>query len=275
MNNSRNWLGATAIAACISFAAPASAQDERTFDIAPGPLETALAQFAAQSDHQLLFADDLVANRRSEGVSGRLKVTEALDRLLAGTGLSWRQSRAGVFTLRRAAATPRVEVIVPPAALDDIIVTGSLLRQSGELASPVHVVDRGALDRSGRATVAELIAELPQNYAGAGTPSALLAGADNAGSNASVATGVNLRGLGPDSTLVLVDGRRLAGTGYRGDFADLSALPSAAVERVDVLLDGASALYGSRCAAQSECLFSHTRIESSLCKLKLKPGCWL
>jgi hypothetical protein len=56
---------------------------------------------------------------------------------------------------------------------------------------------------------------------------------------------VNLRGLGADSTLVLVNGRRLAGTGLKGDFADVSALPTAAVERVDVLLDGASALYGS------------------------------
>lgn len=56
---------------------------------------------------------------------------------------------------------------------------------------------------------------------------------------------MNLRGLGADATLVLVNGRRMAGSGLRGDFADVSALPTAAVERVDVLLDGASALYGS------------------------------
>src|SRR5690606_13743932 len=54
-----------------------------------------------------------------------------------------------------------------------------------------------------------------------------------------------LRGLGPASTLVLVNGRRMAGTGSRAEFTDISALPSAAVERVDVLLDGASALYGA------------------------------
>lgn len=248
-HHGRNRLGATAIAACIAFAAPASAQDERLFDIAAGPLEPALAQFATQSDHQLLFATEMVAERRTAGVSGRLKVTEALDRLLSGSGLSWRQTRPGVFTLRRTqTASTVVEVITPPAALDDIIVTGSLLKQSGELASPVRILGRDELDRSGRGTVAEVLTELPQNYAGS-TPTALLAGADAAGSNSAVATGVNLRGLGPDSTLVLINGRRMAGTGYRGEFADLSALPSAAVERVDVLLDGASALYGSDAVA--------------------------
>ena len=59
----------------------------------------------------------------------------------------------------------------------------------------------------------------------------------------------NLRGLGPASTLVLVNGRRMAGTGFRGDFSDISAMPSVAVERVDVLLDGASALYGADAVA--------------------------
>ena len=243
--HSRKGFGAAAIAACIAtVAAPASAQSERTFTIPAGPLEAAMGQFAAQSDHQILFTTEMVANRRTGGVSGRMTVTEALDRLLVGSGLYWRQTRPGVFTLRRANGTgaETVEVLTPPAALDDIIVTGSLLKVSGELASPVRVLGRDELDRSGRATVAEVLTDLPQNYAGSGTPTASLAGADSGGSNSSVATGVNLRGLGPDSTLVLINGRRMAGTGYRGEFADLSALPSAAVERVDVLLDGASAL---------------------------------
>src|SRR5690606_26045401 len=81
------------------------------------------------------------------------------------------------------------------------------------------------------------------------TPLVQLAGTDRAGSNSVYATGVNLRGLGATSTLLLVNGRRLAGTGLRGDFGDVSALPSGAVERVDVLLDGASALYGADAVA--------------------------
>ena len=113
-------------------------------------------------------------------------------------------------------------------ALDEVVVTGTLLKSSGDLASPVVILDRDALDRLGRGTVAEALTDIPQNYAGAGTPIVQLASADRGGSNAVVATGVNLRGLGPASTLVLVNGRRLAGTGFRGEFADVSALPSAA-----------------------------------------------
>ena len=138
---------------------------------------------------------------------------------------------------------------MPTAELGEIVVTGTLLNASGELASPVILLDRGELDRRGFATVAEALVDLPQNYAGSGTPAALLSYADPAGSNSVAATGVNLRGLGADATLVLVNGRRMAGTGSRGEFADVSALPSAAVERVDVLLDGASALYGSDAVA--------------------------
>src|SRR6185295_1943971 len=88
-------------------------------------------------------------------------------------------------------------------------------------------------------------AALPQNFIGAATEQSALTLADGSGSNSSLATGANLRGLGPDATLVLINGKRLAGSGTAGDFADLSGLPTAAVERVEVLLDGASALYGS------------------------------
>lgn len=242
-------LGA-AVAAVVALAPPiAAAQEARAFAIAAGPLEAALAAFARQSDHQILFATDLVAGRTTAGVSGRMTTAAALDRLLAGSGLTWTQTQPGVIVLRRATTRAEAPEAPAPAAVEDVVVTGSLLRQSGELASPVHVLDRRALDRRGRATVAEVVAELPQNYAGSATPASLLGGVDNAGSNAAVASGVNLRGLGPDATLVLVNGRRMAGSGYRGDFADLSAVPSAAVERVDVLLDGASALYGSDAVA--------------------------
>jgi outer membrane cobalamin receptor len=60
-----------------------------------------------------------------------------------------------------------------------------------------------------------------------------------------LSTAVNLRGLGADATLVLINGRRMAGAGLMGDFADVSMIPVSAVARIEVLTDGASALYGS------------------------------
>lgn len=244
--NRLGLLSGSAVAACIvAFAVPACAQEARAFNIPAGPLGDALTLFATQADQQILFSGDLVAGRRTRGLQGRHTPSQALDALLDGTELSWGQSRPGVFYLRRSGSAQAAEAVL----LGDVIVTGSLLRTSGELASPVTSLSREDLDRRGLGTVAETLKELPQNYAGAANATAALTSVDTAGSNSVYATGVNLRGLGPDATLVLVNGRRLAGTGFRGEFADVSALPSAAVERVDVLLDGASALYGSDAVA--------------------------
>jgi len=243
--NRLSFLSASALSACLVVASPpAWAEEARVFNIPAGSLRDALNLFAAQSDQQILFSGDLVAGQRTSGLNGAYAPSTALDRLLAGTGLAWRETRPGVIFL--GAADAAAEEVT---RLEEVIVTGSLLRSSGPLSSPVVVLDRDELDRRGRSTVADVLADLPQNYAGSGTPGAALGFVDSTGGNSVLATGINLRGLGVGSTLTLVNGRRLAGTGSRGAFADASALPSAAVARVDVLLDGASALYGSDAVA--------------------------
>lgn len=221
----------------------ACAQATRTFDVAPGSLETALVAFANQGGVQLLYTAELVAGRRTQGVRGSYDATSALARLLYRSGLSASESRPGVFVLRAGGSAALADMDL--AQVDDVVVTGSLIRGPGETPSPIVVITRDELDRQGYATAADALTRLPQSYAGSATPGSQLAFNDSAGSNTSLATGVNLRGLGEDSTLVLVNGRRLASTGSRGEFSDLSVLPGAALERVDVLLDGASALYGS------------------------------
>lgn len=218
----------------------ACAQDVRTFDVAAGPLDSALIAYSRQSGQQVLYTSAQVAGRTSPGVRGRFGSVAALDQILTGTGLVPSQSRPGVFVLRSVETA-----LLDEAVVDEIVVTGTLLRGPAATPSPVTVVGRDLIDRDGRADVAEAIAALPQNYAGSGTPVGLLALSDPIRTNGALATSVNLRGLGPDATLVLVNGRRMGGTGTKGDFADLSAIPTAAVDRVDVLLDGASAIYGS------------------------------
>lgn len=241
-------LAGSAIVACVlSIGASACAQEAREFNIPSGALGEALNAFATQSGQQIFFAGDLVAGRRTEGLQGWYAPREALAKLLAGSGLGWTEARPGVLYLRRVETTG---ISADEAArVEDVIVTGSLLKSSGPAASPVVTLGREDLDARGFATVAEAVTALPQNYAGSATPAVQLANSDTQGSNRVAATGVNLRGLGPASTLVLVNGRRMAGTGFRGDFSDISAMPSAAVERVDVLLDGASALYGADAVA--------------------------
>jgi len=239
--------GSALVAYAVSISVTACAQDAREFNIPPGSLRDALNLFATQSDQQIMFSGNLVSGLTTEGLQGPHVPTEALNALLRGSGLTWSQTRPGVIFVRRATAVSQSAEAA--TQLDEIVVTGTLLRTSGGLASPVLVLGRDELDRRGAGTVAELLVALPQNYAGTSTPLTQAALADAGTSNTVFATGVNLRGLGAASTLVIVNGRRLAGTGSRAEFADISALPSAAVERVDVLLDGASALYGADAVA--------------------------
>ena len=249
MNMSRSSLlsGSALVACVLAVSTTACAQEAREFNIPPGSLRDGLNLYATQSDQQIFFSGELVAGRRTEGLRGRHTSTAALDLLLMGSGLAWSETRPGVIYLRRAGEGPQTAETV--TEIEEVIVTGTLLKSSGPPASPVVRLDRDALDRRGFATVAEALVDLPQNYSGSSTPVVQLANADRQGSNTIVSSGVNLRGLGSASTLVLINGRRMAGTGFRGEFADVSALPSAAVERVDVLLDGASALYGADAVA--------------------------
>ena len=213
------------------------------FRVPAGPLQTALPLFAAQSGEQILYSTDLVAGRQSPGVNGALGTDQALTALLQGTGL--RARRTSSSTLVVFDPTARAEATDEAVEIAEVIVTGSLIRGVADGPSPVITVTRDDIDRQGHGTVAQALAALPQNFGGTANEGALQNGADRSASNGGFASGVNLRGLGSDATLVLINGRRLSGTGAFGDFADVSTVPTSAVSRIDVLLDGASALYGS------------------------------
>ncbi|WP_026355021.1 TonB-dependent receptor domain-containing protein [Massilia niastensis] len=125
-------------------------------------------------------------------------------------------------------------------------ITGSSIKRiAKEGALPVEIISRKQLEDQGIVTAEQLIATLNVN----GT------GSDNLASNADVTSGAqrgnngassaNLRGQGADSTLVLLNGRRIATHGMKGSAVDLNSIPMAAVERVEVLKDGASAVYGT------------------------------
>lgn len=219
-----------------------TAEPTRRFEIAAGPLGEAMRAFATQGGVQVLYTSELVDGRRSAGAWGDLEPRAALEALLRDTGLSYRRSRPDVYVL---VAPVRIAETEDATELGEIVVTGSLLRGVGDGPSPVVTVTRDQIDRAGHATLAQALQGLPQSFGGTASEAATSGGADRTGGNSTYASGINLRGLGADATLVLVNGRRLGGTGSKGDFADLSTIPASAVARVDVLLDGASALYGA------------------------------
>lgn len=219
----------TALAALMmAVATPVIAQSSdtvRRFDIAAGPLERTLPAFGRQSGLQILYPSALIAGRQSPAVSGDYTPEAALQLILRETGLTYRQSRPTVFVL----VDPSVRADTDqPTELDEVVVTGTYLR-GADSPSPVTIVTQADVDRQGRGTVAETLAALPQNFTGAAYEGSTNTGADRSGRNVGSATGVNLRGLGADATLVLVNGRRVAGTGNAGDFADISNIPSSAI----------------------------------------------
>jgi iron complex outermembrane recepter protein len=127
--------------------------------------------------------------------------------------------------------------------LEEVIVTGSLLPTSeSESDAPVVVIGAEQIRRSGLTTVSDVVRSLTADNSGS-LPTAFT------GASALGASGVSLRGLTVNSTLVLIDGRRAAPYGLLDDgersFVDLNTLPLNAVERIEVLKDGASSVYGA------------------------------
>ena len=130
-----------------------------------------------------------------------------------------------------------------PQELQRVEITGSNIRRvQAETAAPVLTLTREDIDRSGKASVAELLQTLSVDNQGS-VPTTFGNGF------ASGASGISLRGLGTASTLVLVNGRRVAPYGLADDgqkvFTDLNMIPLEAVDRVEILKDGGSAIYGS------------------------------
>ena len=277
----RGWLAGAAGVALLGgmgTPAPAAAAPEaqpQAIDIGAGPLDQALLNLASQAHVQLIFSSELVAGRRTRGLVGSYSVEAAIAQLLGDAPVSITRTSDDVVVLkprptggREGAAPPSgpfggdtvpaaapvtlaagaAEAPAPPVVVEELRVTGSNIR-GAPAASPILTVTSEDLQRSGYATVAEALQALPQAFAGEASEATVLTRADRTATNASYASGINLRGLGSDATLVLVNGRRLSGSGNRGDFADLSAIPTIAVSRVEVLLDGASAIYGSDAVA--------------------------
>ncbi|AZQ83450.1 TonB-dependent receptor [Colwellia sp. Arc7-635] len=122
--------------------------------------------------------------------------------------------------------------------VERISVTGSRIKRTDlEGSIPVTVIDRAAIDFSGQTSVSDLLRNTSFNAAGSFRP--------QSGSSAQGTSSVNLRGLGAERSLILVDGRRLPKSPSTGNSQDLNSIPMAAVERIEILSDGASAVYGS------------------------------
>jgi outer membrane receptor protein involved in Fe transport len=136
------------------------------------------------------------------------------------------------------------------AQVEEVVVTGSRIARSAdfESPSPIITVDREALVKSGYNNLQQVLEKLPAS--GNGTFSTR---GNNQDSTSNGGAAISLRGLGADATLVLVNGRRVSISPFANEiltnFVDINSIPVAAIERIEVLKDGASAVYGSDAVA--------------------------
>ncbi len=145
---------------------------------------------------------------------------------------------AGAAVVFAAPAFAQTEEEKDATEMETMVVTGSRIKRADiEGAMPVQVIDRETIDASGDISVAELLRD--STYASFGNFK------PQSGSSAQSLADIDLRGLGSQRTLVLIDGRRAPKSPFVGTAADLNAIPLAAVERIEILSDGASAVYGS------------------------------
>ena len=249
---------------------PARAQsapaDSIDFDIQAQPVSAALSEFARQARVQFLLFTEGLQTIEANAVVGTYPIQEALDLLLAGTGLVGAYSPDSGVTISRTTDpdpvpdTPAAVASDDPveqdpgddleAVIEEVLVTGSRIRGARN-ASPIVSIAREDIDLAGFATVEQVVEKLPQNFGGGASLDTLTDTANDTNvvggnvGNLAGGTSVNLRGLGASSTLVLVDGRRLSPSGFGSAFTNVSSIPVTAIERIDVLTDGASAVYGS------------------------------
>ena len=127
--------------------------------------------------------------------------------------------------------------------LEEIVITGSHIHGADAVGSKVIVIDRQQIDASGYERIEDVLATVTQNSNR--TNSAVRNGGDDVNNYSNRGAEVQLRGLGLGTTLTLVNGQRQGASGYQGSFVDISSVPASAVERIEILPEGSSALYGA------------------------------
>lgn len=237
----------TLLAVASATAANAQAQARFIFDLPAETLSRALRDVATRTGRNVIAPADLIGTQQAAPLSGTFTAEEAVARLLAGSGLRYRLVDGTLVVERSPLSGNAVATQNVGPESSAITVTGTRIRGAGS-ASPVTVATRRELEQAGINDLAEFTRILPQNYSG-GQNRGIAGGGEQGGQqNLNNSATLNLRGLGPDATLTLLDGHRVAYDALDQGI-DISAIPLGAIDRVEVVADGASALYGSDAVA--------------------------
>jgi len=224
------------------------------FNLPSDEFPTAILEFYRQSKIEVLFlAKDSLSAIHTQPVVGEYEPREALDIMLRGTGLVYNFATEHSVSIKQ---LPPPEPLPPPpkkiehhlamgpptvhgGEMELVTVTGSLIRGALDVRAPIVDVSPKDLSFAPFPTVQDALYHLP--IVSLDVPREDL-GINN---NFNWGSAINLRGLGVGATLVLVNGRRQPLSGSSADFVDVSNIPAAAVDHIEILPQGASAIYGS------------------------------
>ncbi|MBX7123843.1 MAG: TonB-dependent receptor [Opitutaceae bacterium] len=235
--------------------------EKRLYNIPASDGESALKSFSQQSGKGVIAATDLARGVKTNAINGEFTAAEAIDRMLDGTGLIAREDpKSGSFAVRKDsrpnAPKPAQDgkTLVPPnndfadgpmIKLEKFEVMESKLlnrdiARSPDDSQPYVVFDHGMIESSGASSIEDFLKQrLPMNSVGATNAQAV-------GLSGNLSQ-INLRGLGSNQTLILVDGHRISSPHVYTSGpqqSDINGIPIAAVERIEVLPTTASGIYG-------------------------------
>jgi len=256
---------AVALVICCSTAWAQTSEKRYFISINPTSVAEGLQSLESRTGVSLVFSPSQVRDLRTNGINGQLTVDEALRSMLAGTGLVVKADGRGSYVIVGPQAeatapepvTEKTGVIraavpsdgppLPPSPklaqteLEEVVITGSrIVRDGYEAPTPLTVVDATAIAQSATANIADELRTMPvfagsfSPTQGTGTPSSYGGGLNT----------LNLRSMGANRTLVLIDGQRVVNSRLDG-VVDINTVPQQLIQRVDIVTGGASAVYGS------------------------------
>ena len=258
LSSTKSLLCAAASALAIASAVPAPAQAQaptqtpQDITLPAAPLGQAILALGRELGVNIIAPDRLVRGKSAPAISGTLTGEQAIDRLLAGSGLIATANANGDFILSEqvAAGAPRVQLIsndsasIEPLITETIVVTGSRIKRTAiNSPAPIDIVTAEDIAKLGLTDTTEALRFVPA----LNQSTSLTARGDFAPSAISGfgAATLDLRGLGTSRTLTLVDGRRHV-SGVSGQATvDVSSIPAALIDRLEVLTGGGSSIYGA------------------------------
>ncbi|WIO74569.1 TonB-dependent receptor plug domain-containing protein [Porticoccaceae bacterium LTM1] len=211
--------------------------------------DRSLMELAKSTGVQILLPSSESRNLILPPLSGSFTLKEALNKILDGTSLQYKFTSDTSIVISE--KTDEGSTKEEDKNIEEVVVTGSrLVTDPGKMTRQVETFKREEIESSGATRLDEFLRQLPQNLnaptnIGSGFPDADTVEDFGLGLNVFAGSSANLRGLGSQYTLILINGRRPPSGGQFGGITDISNIPIERVERIEILFDGAAAIYGA------------------------------